>query len=345
MNSVTQDTVFVGLDYHHRSIQACVMDRKGAILLNRRCENAVSEVADAIRACGAPARVAIESCAGAADLAEELIVSTGWPVSLAHPGYVARMKRGPDKTDRGDARILADLARVGYLPEVWLAPKAVQEMRILVRYRKDQVDRRTEVKLRLLAFIRQQRIAELGSGSRWTKKWMRWFREHAPLSPAARWVVDEHLAELDHLTARIERAEARLKVLTADDPIVAKLQEHPGIGPLTAWAMRALIGRFDRFRNGKQLARFCAVTPRNSSSGERVADSGLVKAGDPLLKTVVVQAAQRLARYEPRWMAFAARLRESGKRPCVIIGAIANRWMRRLHHEMKEIVPATNAIA
>ena len=50
MNSVTQDTVLVGLDFHHRSIQACITDCKGEILLNRRCENSVSEVPDAIRA-------------------------------------------------------------------------------------------------------------------------------------------------------------------------------------------------------------------------------------------------------------------------------------------------------
>jgi hypothetical protein len=49
-------------------------------------------------------------------------------VQLAHPGYVARMKQSRDKTDFGDARMLADLERVGYLPRVWLAPEEVREM-------------------------------------------------------------------------------------------------------------------------------------------------------------------------------------------------------------------------
>ncbi|MBY0308773.1 MAG: IS110 family transposase, partial [Phycisphaerales bacterium] len=70
--------------------------------------------------------------------------------------------------------------------------------------------------------------------------------------------------------------------------------------PVTAWTMRALIGRFDGFSTGKQLARFCAVTPRNASSGHRVADSGMVKAGDPQLKSVLIEAAQRLRCYDPR---------------------------------------------
>ena len=79
--------------------------------------------------------VAIECCCGAANLAKELADQTGWNVSLAHPGFVARMKQNPDKTDFTDARILADLHRVGYLPKVWLAPREIRELRRIVRFR------------------------------------------------------------------------------------------------------------------------------------------------------------------------------------------------------------------
>lgn len=51
-----------------------------------------------------------------ADLAQELVDRAGWRVELAHPGYVERMKRSPDKSDYSDSRMLADLTRVGYLP-------------------------------------------------------------------------------------------------------------------------------------------------------------------------------------------------------------------------------------
>jgi len=119
--------------------------------------------------------------------------------------------------------------------------------------------------------------------------------------------------------------------------MVATLRKIKGVGEVTAWTMRALIGRFDRFASGKQLARFCAVTPRNASSGQRVADSGMIKAGDPQLKSVVIEAAQRLRRYEPRWREFSTSMAARGKPTGVIIGAIANRWMRGLYHQMKEL--------
>ena len=81
-----------------------------------------------------------------------------------------------------------------------------------------------------------------------------------------------------------------------------------GIGPITAITMRAEIARFERFNTGKQLARYCGLTPRNASSRQRQADAGLVKAGNTQLRMVIIQAAQRLINFNPHWNRFACRL-------------------------------------
>ena len=112
--------VFVGLDYHQSSVQVCIEDGDGSVLLNRRCPNGAEAIIKAVKRCGRAARVGIESCTGAANLAEELVAKAGWSVDLAHPGYVRRMKQNPDKSDYTDARMLAGLVRVGYLPKVWM---------------------------------------------------------------------------------------------------------------------------------------------------------------------------------------------------------------------------------
>ena len=205
---------FVGLDYHQHSVQVCVMDKDGEILTNATRPNDWAQVAEIVPE-GGLGFAAIEACCGAADFAEELINRAGWSVDLAHPGYVARIKQSPDKTDWGDARRLADLERVGYLPKE--------------------------------------------------------------------------------------------------------------------------IGRFDRFRTGKQLARFCALTPRNASSGERQADAGLIRAGNQELRRVLIEAAQRLQQYNDYWAQFAERLKDRGKAPNVITAAIANRWVRGLYYEMAQL--------
>jgi hypothetical protein len=104
-------TYFVGLDYHQGSVPVCVMDRGGAILANGSRGNSWKEFAAVVTRLNPAARVeaAIESCSGAANLAEELVVRAGWSVSLAHPGYISRMKQTPDKTDWQESRVLADL--------------------------------------------------------------------------------------------------------------------------------------------------------------------------------------------------------------------------------------------
>jgi len=297
-------------------------------------------IANLVACFGSEVQAAIESCAGAADLAEELVQRAGWSVNLAHPGFVARMKQNPDKTDFHDAHLLADLERVGYLPRVWLAPEAVRELRRLVRYRQQLAQRRRDAKLRIRALLREQRLKAPPGVNPWTRAWLNWLVHQAAWSPQGRWVVERHLRELDRLAEDVREVEERLTILTAEDPEVARLTAQPGIGPVTAWTIRAEIGRFDRFRTGKQLARFCGLSPKNASSGQRQADAGLIRAANPQLRAVLIEAAHRLARLDPHWRALGQRLRRAGKPGSLVAAAVANRWVRWLFHQMHEAKPA-----
>jgi hypothetical protein len=84
--------VFVGLDYHQDSIQVCVLNQKGDVLLNRSAANNYRELERIVAPLGVVQRVGIEACCGAADLGEELVERLGWNVSLGHPAYVARLR-------------------------------------------------------------------------------------------------------------------------------------------------------------------------------------------------------------------------------------------------------------
>jgi transposase len=332
---MTSIPVFVGIDYHQDSVQVCVLSADGKRLANQSVGNDAAKVAGLVRRHGQPVRVAIEACCGAADMAEELAVEQKLPIELAHPGYVARLKRSPDKTDLGDAHLLADLARVNYLPTVWLAPESTRQLRRLVRYRAQLVHRRRDVKLRIRGLLRENRV-RYSEARAWTKSWLAWLHCEAPLSASDRWILDNHLAELISLKERIAAVEAQITATTADDPLVAQLLCLPGVGLVTAVTMRAEIGRFDRFQTGKQLSRFCGVTPRNASSGARQADAGLIKAGNPELRIVLIELAQRLIhRIQGRWADLAHGMLQRGKPKNVVVAAVANRWVRWLHHELR----------
>ncbi len=328
--------VYLGLDYHKRSVQVCVLDSEGKQLRNRRCDNDLASILSAIEPSWQVKGVALEACTGTADLAETLLTEADWPVCLAHAGYVAKMKRSPDKTDYGDSRVLADLMRVGWIPRVWLPPAYIREMRRMVRYRQQLVDERRNAKLRIGSLLRDHRIHEPDGFKRWSKPWYQWIVLFDGITQESRWIIEQHLTDINRLTKQIRSVEHRIEHLTKDDLVIAKLLNLTGVGPVTAWMLRAVIGQFDRFKSGKQLARFCGLSPRNASSGERQADSGLIKAGDPQLRAVLIQAAHRLGRCDPRWRAFHNQKLKAGKPGSVIAAAVANRWVRWLYHRMTE---------
>jgi len=161
--------------------------------------------------------------------------------------------------------------------------------------------------------------------------------QHKDLSEQARWVVHQHTAMVVRLTAEIGQVEAHLEAIAGNDWMVRQLLTCKGIGLVTAGVIRAEVGSFQRFKSAKSLARYCALTPRNASSGARQADAGVIQAGNRMLRTILIEAAHRLARFEPRWKALAAALRGRGKHGNVIAVAIANRWMRSLYHQGKNL--------
>jgi transposase len=330
--------VFVGLDYHTQTIQVCVMDQQRNILVNQSVANDVHAVFQVVAPFGTNVSAAIEASTGSANFAEELIAKYQWHVELAQPGYVARLKQTPDKSDWTDAKLLADLTRVGYIPRVWLAPLYIRELRDLVRYRHGFVQQRTQTKLRLRALLRQHRI--VCPYSPWTIKGKKWLLDKTNIaSPIRLFLIQDLYDSIEGFTKKIVTATTMMETHVADDAVVKQLLTQPGIGVITAITMRAIIGRFDRFRTGKQLAHFCAVCPRNNSTGGKTTTGGLIKAGDDLLRQVLVEAAHRLIRYDPEWKAMAARLRANGKKTCVIVAAVANRWIRKLFRVMCEQMP------
>lgn len=325
---------YVGLDYHDDTIRVCILSEDGDPLINRDVPNCPVAVDGLVRTYGAPKAVAIEACCGAADFATKLERLTQWDVRMAHPGYVAKLKKSRDKSDHDDAWLLADLVRVNYLPEVWIADEKTRQFRRLTRYRESVAAERKDLKLRMRSLLREERI-QLPECRPFTIAWMNWLKE-VSLSEESRWIMDRMIHQFGERVAELKAIEKRMVESITADAICQELLKQPGVGLITAITLRAEIGRFDRFSNGKQLAKFCGVTPRNASSGKRQADGGLIVESNKHLRKVVIEAAKRLPRHETKWKDFHQRLRCS-KPANVVSAAIANRWIRWLYHQLKDV--------
>ena len=327
----------VGIDYHDKFLQVNVLEPGGKLLGKRKCNNEVEEVMAYIKGLGSVQSVALEACNGAANFADELHQKSGWHVKLCHPGYVQRMRHNPDKTDMSDSMLIGDLNRVGYLPEVWLAPESLRDLRTLIRYRQQKVNERKQRKLRIRSLLRLHRIKKgFAAKGMWGKEGMVWLNQLNELPEHAMWVLKEHLQALGEIEKKISETLKRIKVCFGSDNLIKYLMSIKGLGLITACLFRAEIGTFTRFRTGKQLSRFCGVTPKNASSGEKQADAGIIKAGNPLLKTALIQISHILIRSDEWASNLAKRLSKKGKLGCVVIAAVANRWLRRLFYQVNQ---------
>jgi transposase len=188
------------------------------------------------------------------------------------------------------------------------------------------------------ALLRTHRV--VFGGSRWTKSWIKAVRNCEALGAEGMWVAGQLLDEIEHVQKRIDRVEARLAETTRDDAFVTKLMSMRGVGLVTATMLRAEMGEMSRFRSGKQLSRYCGLSPRNASSGQKQADAGLIKAGNPQLRSILIEASHRLQKYDPRWGALGAQMKSRGKKGSVVAAAVANRWVRWLYHQLCDLQAA-----
>ena len=197
--------------------------------------------------------------------------------------------------------MLADLVRVGYLPKVWLAPEDVRQLRTLVRYRQQLVNQRRAIKLRITALLRDARVVEPKGSRRWGRAWLAWLATAEGLGhrgPVRRRPPPRRAAACS--TSRSPRSRPRLAKVTAEDPVIAQLVPMKGVGLVTAWALRAEIGRFDRFTHrqaaGAVLRADAAERLERPAAGRRGADQGRQRAaaGD------IIEAAHRLIRFDAR---------------------------------------------
>lgn len=259
---------------------------------------------------GRLALVAIEATTGWKWIANEL-VARGVEVVLVDPGEAAakKGKKRRAKTDRLDARFLLSLLLAGMLPKAWLPPVDIQELRTLTRTRKALVDERSAMAERVHALLFHEGWP-CEAGRLLTAKGRRWV-EGIRLADAVRLALEALLGAIDDLERRIEPLEREVARRAKADARLTALQRIFGVGPIVASHLLAEIGDARRFRRPRQLVRLAGIDPTVLESGETKRRGRLSKAGPPLLRWALVEAAQHASRPgspdHARWQRVSAR--------------------------------------
>jgi transposase len=236
-------------------------------------------------------RIVMESC-GSAHYWARTLRQLGHEVELLPAQYVrAYVKR--NKTDAADAAALIEASRCAEIRRVPVKSLEHQLIQQLHRVRSQWMGTRTARINQLRGCLREFGLVVPQGAARGLAQ----IREQLALADnglpdALRPMMAEILSEIAELEERAKAAEHQLKALTHEDLIVQRLLCIPGIGLLTATALRAAIVDIQRFPSGRYLASWLGLTARESSSGERRRLGRISKRGDVYLRTLLIHGAR-----------------------------------------------------
>ena len=291
MSGAYEGRQVVGMDLHRRRSVLVRMTEAGEALETVRISNDPQVLREAMARAGECPEVVLEATYGwywAADTLAEL----GATVHLAHPLGVKAFSYRRVKNDERDAADLADLLRMGRLPEAWIAPPATRELRHLVRHRAKLVGLRSNLKCQVHAVLAGAGVPVVmsdlfGVGGHQ-------LLERVELSPTARARVNSVLRLIENLDFEIELFTKLVTGRLREHPGYTAIQVIPGVGPVLAAVFVAEIGDIARFNRPAQLASWAGLTPRHHESDTTVHRGRITKQGSRLIRWAAVEAVQRV---------------------------------------------------
>lgn len=276
----------VGIDLAKNVFELCGQNRAGRVVFRRRCRRSklLRELVNL-----PPCTVGIEACGGAHHWARE-ISALGHTVRILPPRYVKPYVKG-NKTDRNDAEAICEAATRGHVPLVAIKTPEQQALQTFHRHRALLVRQRTAQYHALRAALSEfGRVTSRGQAA------LRALVKDALADDTLPGLLRESLqglwSVLLGLESQIATLDRRLEQLARSHPVARALMDVPGIGPKTATALPAAIGDFHVFGNGRALAAFLGLVPRQHASGDRSRLGRISKRGDSYLRGLLIHGAR-----------------------------------------------------
>ena len=326
-------SVYVGIDVHRKRSQVAIIDQDGKVLANRNVNNGVTPILSVIGGLPPGTKAAFEAAFGWGWLAG-LLEDYGFEPHLVHPLQCKAIASARLKNDKVDAAILAQLLRADLLPEAWIAPPEVRQLRALLRHRAQLVRLRTLLQNRIHAVL-----ADHGHGRG------RLLERAGPglarlAGPARRLGGGDLRCPGAHRRPAIGHRPLDVEVRqhARSDPRVKVLTQLPGVGPFTALVLLAEIGDITRFASARKLASWAGLTPTVRGSDRTVRHGHISKQGSVWVRWILCEAAQK-AKHSPEFAAsYQAIARRRGTK--IATTAIARKLLTRAYHLLADAASA-----
>ena len=280
----------VGIDLHRNRSQIAVIGGQGELSLSRRTVNDRATFLELLASLEGESRIAVEATYGWEWLAE-LLEDAGYEIQLAHPVRTRAIAAARVKTDAVDAKTLAHLLRADLLPEAYVAPRELRDLRELLRHRIALTGMRSAVKNRVHAILAKHGVTRqhsdlFGAGGRE-------FLEALQLREAPRRRLNSLLALIDDFDREIEATSKEIEQRAKADDRIDVLTQIRGVGRDTAMLIIAEVGAIERFPDARHLCAWAGLTPTVRSSDGRARLGHISRQGSPALRWALVEAAQK----------------------------------------------------
>jgi transposase len=290
----------IGCDLHARQQTLAMLDTTTGEMVNLTLRHEGNEVREFYSQLPRPVLVGIEAT-GSMQWFLNLMDELGIACQVGHPATIRAAEPRKQKHDRRDADLLLKLLAEQRFPAIWLPRKELLDLRALLLHRHQWVRIRTRIQNALQAMALANGLRRgpgLWSYDGQAKIAVLPLLPHASYRRSALQAMYRKMEEeIENLTQQVaeqagQRSGARL------------LMTHPGVGPVTALATEVFLGDPKRFADGKALASYVGIIPREYSSGERQRLGGVTKQGSPLLRFLWYEAGAHAVRRDPELKRF-----------------------------------------
>ncbi|MEO5325229.1 IS110 family transposase [Mesorhizobium sp. CC13] len=295
---------FAGLDVSLEETAICVVDESSRIVKETRAASEPQALSDALRKLDLPLeRIGLEACSLTAWLHDGLCAEGLPAICIETRQANAVMKTMPNKTDRNDARALAQIMRTGWYRQVHVKSRQCRLWRALLVARRTVLNEMRSIENVVRAILREAGV-KLGTPSR--TSFADRVRELAGTDAEAMVMVEPLLSILGSMLNEFARLTKQVLDIVRKEAVCRRLMSAPGVGPITALTFRATIDRPERFSSSRAVGAHLGLTPARYQSGETDIPGKVSRCGDELARTALYEAAHSLLVRSKKWSSLRA---------------------------------------
>ena len=280
---------YIGLDIHKKFIFFVHLDKEGNVISSHKIRNDPQQFDKHFEKLDRETPIAMESCSCWEYVFDYLSDMGFTNIVLANPSRVGLIAKSRKKTDKHDAKVLADLLRTNMLPKSYAPTSVIREQRQITRHRASLGRLKGIIKNKIHAVLIKNGI-NMELSDAFGKEGIEYLRS-LDLSMMDRYQIDQYLELIRHYDVQIKKTEDRIEDYVQFTPDVKTVKTIPGIGYYSGLAIVGEIGDIRRFRSSKQLTCFAGLNPSVSQSGDKCYVGHIAKQGNKHLRWMLGQCA------------------------------------------------------